>query len=390
MNLLTLRNREHVINDLAPYLCILEHCREPQQLFLTSRDWIYHMQRHHIPVEWSCLAHTSSTSANGREEVVFQDEQAYKQHLREEHSSAKSVTEVELQIQVFAICPFCSLLLEDLEDPGVAQRALQKHVGEHLQALALCCLPCEDADEGTALSSNRAQQENNDHFARRSMDTGSTSEMSTMSDIVFPDSLIQPAATDHDSPKYLRSSRRLASSVPRNIVDATMYSGAGVWGMMKNERPPYWKGIIADVGLENDPNMAPFIERFQDHLDEQQQSMHLNQKQQTLRMTGLPQLTQTEDVESFFHERIPSKGRQIIESIGPISRTAMSQTMQTTVSFSSHEAAREALKLQHANRQLTLIKEGAEDLKIEIDHTFKDMTTLHTSANPKTGFPDIE
>ena len=71
-----------------------------------------------------------------------------------------------------------------------------------------------------------------------------------------------------------------------------------------------------------------------------------------------------------------------------MSRGAMSQKMQTTVSFSSHEAAKEALKLQHANRLLTAIKGGAEH--IILNDTFEDITTLHTSVNPKTGHPDIE
>ena len=114
----------------------------------------------------------------------------------------------------------------------------------------------------------------------------------------------------------------------------------------------------------------------------------MDSKQHTLRVTGLPPLTQIGDVEILFRDRIPSKGRQIIESIGPISQSAMSEKLQTTVSFSSHEAAKEALKLQHANRRLTAIKGGAEH--ITLNHSFEDITTLHVSMNPETGRPDIE
>lgn len=114
----------------------------------------------------------------------------------------------------------------------------------------------------------------------------------------------------------------------------------------------------------------------------------MDSKQQTLRVTGLPQLTQIGDVENFFSDRIQYKGRKIIESVGPISQSAMSQKMQTTVSFSSHEAANKALKLGRANRRLTAVKGGAE--YITIDYGFEDITTLHTSNNPVTGHPDIE
>lgn len=110
----------------------------------------------------------------------------------------------------------------------------------------------------------------------------------------------------------------------------------------------------------------------------------MDSKQQTLRVTGLPQLTQIEDVQNFFGDRI---GRSI-ESVGPISQGAMSQKMQTTVSFSSREAAKKALKLEYANRRFHAIRGGVE--YITLNHGFEDITTLHTSNNPLTGRPDIE
>lgn len=117
-------------------------------------------------------------------------------------------------------------------------------------------------------------------------------------------------------------------------------------------------------------------------------SKTMDSKQQTLRMTGLPPSTKVDDVVNFFHDRIKRQGRQIIESIGPISQDAMSQKMQTTVSFSSRDAAKQALELEHASRRLIALSGGAE--YISLNHNFEDITTLHTSANPVTGHPDIE
>ena len=114
----------------------------------------------------------------------------------------------------------------------------------------------------------------------------------------------------------------------------------------------------------------------------------MDSKQQTLRLTGLPQLTQVEDVENFFRDRIKNKGRKILESVGPFSRNAISQTMQTTVSFSSHDAAQKALKLAYDRRRFGAVKGGSEH--ISLNHSFEDITTLHTSKNPETGRPDIE
>ena len=114
----------------------------------------------------------------------------------------------------------------------------------------------------------------------------------------------------------------------------------------------------------------------------------MDSRQQTLRMTGLPPFAQVEDVKHFFNDRIRNKGRQIIESIGPISQDAMSQTTQTTVSFSSHDVAQLALDLEYSNRRLVAINGGAEN--VALNHDFKDISTLHTSKNPVTGRPDIE
>ena len=113
-----------------------------------------------------------------------------------------------------------------------------------------------------------------------------------------------------------------------------------------------------------------------------------SKKQQTLRMTGLPLSTEAEDVENFFDDRINRKGRRIIESIGPISQDSMSQKMQTTVSFSSRDAAQQALELEFANRRFMAVNGGAE--YITLNHDFQEITTLHTSKNPATGRPDIE
>ena len=114
----------------------------------------------------------------------------------------------------------------------------------------------------------------------------------------------------------------------------------------------------------------------------------MDSRQQTLRMTGLPSSTGYEDVKNFFEDRIKRKGLQIIESIGPITQDAMSRKMQTTVSFSSHDAAKQAFQLEHSRRRLVAVKGGAE--YISLNHSFEDITTLHASANPVTGHPDIE
>ena len=114
----------------------------------------------------------------------------------------------------------------------------------------------------------------------------------------------------------------------------------------------------------------------------------MDSKQQTLRVSGLPPLTQTDDVKEYFADHIKRGGRQIIESVGTINPVVMSQSKQTTVTFSSHAAAKHALGLEHALRQFKARRGGAAHSSL--NHSFEGITTLHSCANPETGHPDIE
>ena len=114
----------------------------------------------------------------------------------------------------------------------------------------------------------------------------------------------------------------------------------------------------------------------------------MESKQQTLRVTGLPLATQIDDVKQFFGDRIKSEGRQVVESVGPFSQDAIAPHKQTTFTFSSHDAATQALRLEYDKRRF--VARGGGEEHISIDHTFEDITTLHSCANPETGHPDIE
>jgi len=117
----------------------------------------------------------------------------------------------------------------------------------------------------------------------------------------------------------------------------------------------------------------------------------MDPRQQTLRVSGLPPLTQEGDVRQFFEDRITRKhGRNIVESVGPICDHANRQTKRTTVSFSSHNAAVKALELLPKERRFGAERGGVET--ITLDHAFKDLTTLHSKNNPAAGKgkPDVE
>lgn len=115
----------------------------------------------------------------------------------------------------------------------------------------------------------------------------------------------------------------------------------------------------------------------------------MNSVQQTIRVTGLPPNASKTDVQNHFNERVVRKhGRQIVELVGPICDHSTRITKRTTVTFSSHNTAQKALNLEETSLRLIAESGGAET--ITLDHSFRDLTTLHTSNNPATGKPDIE
>lgn len=109
--------------------------------------------------------------------------------------------------------------------------------------------------------------------------------------------------------------------------------------------------------------------------------------QQTLRLTGLPAAAVEDDVNHFFQVHIRHPGTNI-QAIGPICKEPGKTTNQTTVTFASRDLARQALQLDYRTRRLTAAGGGYETINLDSD--FKDMTTLQSFANPKTGKPDIE
>jgi hypothetical protein len=89
---------QHVIQDLTPYMCLLESCQSPQSAFCTFEEWV--------------------------------------EHIKEDQRGSTS--------DVFMCCPLCSYRLDrdNVKSPSAMtdQELLQQHVASHLQSLALVSL----------------------------------------------------------------------------------------------------------------------------------------------------------------------------------------------------------------------------------------------------------
>lgn len=110
--------------------------------------------------------------------------------------------------------------------------------------------------------------------------------------------------------------------------------------------------------------------------------------QQTLRITGLPPATTTDEVKRHFRVHVKDKERPSVVAVGPICKEPDADTNETTVSFSSIDAANRALDLDRDARMLTASQGGAA--MVSVDKRFRGMTTLERLVNPDTCQPDIE
>ncbi|KAF4625405.1 hypothetical protein G7Y89_g12761 [Cudoniella acicularis] len=136
--------KHHVMKDLAPYLCLSNECDKPDEPFQTFSDWIAHIRNEHATLHWECLAPI-------HEPASFADQNLYMDHMRRFHSGSFADSQLpalaqmsaRVESRIFSICPLCDHLPEGFvqERPDQHQQedqnALQKHIAQHLQSMAL-------------------------------------------------------------------------------------------------------------------------------------------------------------------------------------------------------------------------------------------------------------
>lgn len=133
-------DREHVFRDLRPYVCLSEPCQTPDHLYVRRNDWKMHMRREHWKT-WHCPLGCDAEFDSAQ---IFQNhvKTAHEQnvpperiHTLEGLSSRADVTKAQGQ------CPLCC------DFQVGSEKQYEKHVGQHLQHLALFTLP-DTGEEG--------------------------------------------------------------------------------------------------------------------------------------------------------------------------------------------------------------------------------------------------
>ena len=171
-------SRAHVDQDLEPYVCISEECREPLHYFVRMRDWMDHMQTWHT-MTWAQKIHTERWYCNvgHSDPLEFDDKGPFLTHLKAEHG--KQLTKSQLLGRARRnrrmatrdpfVCPLCDCVPDDIE-PYIKEKPykqLSEHIAQHLKSLAFLSLSYVEDDSKDKQSVAESSDENSDkHDAR--------------------------------------------------------------------------------------------------------------------------------------------------------------------------------------------------------------------------------
>ncbi|OJJ38712.1 hypothetical protein ASPWEDRAFT_36387 [Aspergillus wentii DTO 134E9] len=129
--------RQHVCEDLQPYLCTFESCAQGDELFRSRREWFEHELQFHRR-EWVCP---------GTCHVSFGSLPEFQTHLSHIHpdlvnenipSTFDRFCERQASANSSAICPFCQQAL-------ISREHIKIHIGRHQIRLALQSLTSSGA-----------------------------------------------------------------------------------------------------------------------------------------------------------------------------------------------------------------------------------------------------
>lgn len=160
--------RKHVLSDLRPYVCTFDEKCE-LKLFSNQHEWFSHELKDHRR-EWRCHFCTSST---------FRSSKAYTSHLETNHSDSFAKDQLQALFDMSqrplvqfspSACPFCSdwevklravnQQVSSLDTLLVTPHQFQKHLGAHMEQLALFAIPRGYFEEGEVDSARAVPQQN--------------------------------------------------------------------------------------------------------------------------------------------------------------------------------------------------------------------------------------
>jgi hypothetical protein len=144
------RARQHLLDDIRPYTCIIESCPRPELLYMHRSDWLQHIMHEHEKC-WECQL----CSAPDAPPNLFPTIEDFTQHAKDQHAAVIPKDLLDNSI-IFAAerhvpfginqCPLCDYT--GVSDSDV----LLDHIAEHILAFSMESLP--DRSSGISVDDN--------------------------------------------------------------------------------------------------------------------------------------------------------------------------------------------------------------------------------------------
>ena len=141
----------HVFADLQPYICTFANCEDELAQFPTRAAWSDHeFAEHRITQQWICPECPKTYTRT----IDWED------HLQRDHQCVFTGSKLQVALRMALHkqcraaeneeCPLCRTI------PGKPRRAFIKHIGRHMEEIALMALPrnAEDESDEGSISSN--------------------------------------------------------------------------------------------------------------------------------------------------------------------------------------------------------------------------------------------
>jgi CubicO group peptidase (beta-lactamase class C family) len=213
-------NRRHVMQDVRPYVCVFKECSKPEELYVSTDDWMQHMEEEHAERCWICSICSPSKDFGTADE--------FQAHMKETEDHKDTFTAAQLPILTqmseslmpleFPGCPLCKW--SERRNTGI--KSLKDHIAEHLHSFALSSLPWECVEECSDIS--KAAQRDLEDVA---IDTISTEANEWQSSSPSPIDLPGGQETFQSSPYFITAASSLTL---KNIENPQFESPSGSTG----------------------------------------------------------------------------------------------------------------------------------------------------------------
>jgi len=261
--------RKHLFTDLRPYVCTFEQC--DLKLFPDRHTWFEHELECHR-LEWCC--HLCS-------HPPFTSESDFRKHMHARHAHFTSSGQLSALLQISkqpvdripaAACDLCDweTILRNSDTSNQADDTLvvtveqfRRHLGSHMETLALFALPRNYRDEGENANTNEAArfaQSASSHqssLEQRPLSWPTESSHEATQDGTVPDVEIEPRPyspmSPFMSPLVSQSARPSLSPWSRSIPDCRPWTknpfpryGAAAPQVCSEEGDLYFHGGLVD------------------------------------------------------------------------------------------------------------------------------------------------